>query len=265
MKLKTLFQNLALMAVSLFVCFLLFEFVIFKYILKTSDAIPNTSIANIVRYEPNAHATLYEPDGSSHTVEINKQGWNSSHQDYTAETPAGTTRIAVIGDSYVQASAVNVKEGFAEVTEQTLNANGHKAQVYRFGIDGAPLTQYLHMLRHEALAYKPNIVVIQLIHNDFDESYRFLYGRYSSSFMKLRLDGDSPVEVAPEPYKPGMIDQLKNYRSFRYLYYQTGLATYVRRLVNLVAKGEDRSRATHRKSRNPRTWLCPIRHRRAQH
>ena len=251
MTMKSLFQNLALMAASLFVCFLLFEFVIFKYILKTSDAIPNTSIDNIVRYQPNARATLYEPDGTSHTVKINKQGWNSSHQDYRQQKPANTTRIAVIGDSYVQASAVNVEEGFAEVAEQTLNQTGHNTQVYRFGIDGAPLTQYLYMLRQEALTYNPDIVVIQLIHNDFDESYRFLYGRYSSSFMKLRLDGDAPVEVTPEPYNKGMVDQLKKFRSFRYLYYQTGLAGYVRRLVNL-GKDETQDKAAASKTEAPK-------------
>lgn len=237
-KLTTLLQNCALMAASLLVCFLAFEFVIFNYILKTSDPILNTSFNEVVRYKPKTSATLYEPDGSSHSVEINQHGWNSSHKVYKQLKPANTTRIAVIGDSYVQASAVNVQEGFAEIAEQELNQAGLRAEVYRFGIDGAPLTQYLHMLRREALQYQPDIVVIQLIHNDFDESYRFLYGRYASSFMKVKLDGETLTEVAPEPYTPGLIDKLKTLRSFRYLYYQTGLAVSMRRLINL-ARGED--------------------------
>lgn len=237
-KLTTLLQNCVLMAASLLVCFLAFEFFIFKYILKTSDPILNTSFNEIVRYKPETSATLYEPDGSSHRVEINQHGWNSSHKVYKQLKPANTTRIAIIGDSYVQASAVNVQEGFAEIAEQQLNEAGLRAEVYRFGIDGAPLTQYLHMLRREALQYQPDIVVIQLIHNDFDESYRFLYGRYASSFMKVKLNGDKLTEVAPEPYTPGLIDKLKTLRSFRYLYYQTGLAVSMRRLINL-AKGED--------------------------
>ncbi|GJM03567.1 MAG: hypothetical protein DHS20C08_20680 [Rhodomicrobium sp.] len=242
-KIKALLLNMALLAGSLLFCFLVFEFVIFKYILKTSDPIPNTSFNNVVRYEPLSKATLYEPDGSSHTVEINQHGWNSSHKVYNELKPAGTTRIAVIGDSYVQASAVNVKEGFADVVEQQLNKDGIKAEVYRFGIDGAPLTQYLHMLRREALKYNPDIVVLQLIHNDFDESYRFLYGRYSSSFMKVKLQGDTITEVAPEPYKPGTIDMLKKSSTFRYLYYQTGLALTIRRLINLTNGGGDKEQA----------------------
>ncbi len=235
---KQLLENLMLLTGTLLVCFLVFEFVIFKYILKTSDVIPNTSLNGVIRYLPNTKATLYEPDGTSHTVSINENGWNSPYKTYQKQKPENTTRIAVIGDSYVQASAVNVNEGFAQVIEQQLNAKGYKTQVYRFGIDGAPLSQYLHMLTQEALQYKPDIVVVQLIHNDFDESYRFLYGRYSSSFMKLDLEGDKIKQVAPEPYNPGWVDTLKNSRTFRYLYYQTGLAAIVRRMINKEEEGQ---------------------------
>lgn len=235
MKLKPILANLALMAASLFVCFLVFEFIIFKYILKTSEVIPNTSINNVIRYVPGSKAILFEPDGKSHKVSINENGWNSSIKSYVKAKTKGTMRIAVIGDSYVHAAAVNVNEGFAEILGQQLNAKGYKNEIYRFGIDGAPLSQYLHMLRTAALQYNPDIVVVQLIHNDFDESYRFLYGRYSSSFMKLKLDDKSIKEVTPSPYKRGLVDFLKNSRSFRYLYYQTGLATTVRRMINTDA------------------------------
>lgn len=238
MNLKSIIEKVALLAGSLLFCFVIFEFVVFKYILNTSDNLPNTSINNIVRFEPNTNARLYEPDGSSHTIEINAQGWNSTKKSYKEEKTEGTLRIAVIGDSYVQASAVNTSEAFAEVIEQELNKQGHKSEVYRFGIDGAPHTQYLYMLRNEVLKYKPEIVVVQLIHNDFDESYRFLYGRYSSSFMKVNLEGDKIKEVNPEPYKPGWVDSFKNYRTFRFIYYQTGLSLYVRRLINLTKDEE---------------------------
>lgn len=238
MKLKPILANLALLAGSLVFTFLIFEFIVFKYILNTSDAIPNTSINNIVRFTPNTKARIYEPDGAYQTIEINAQGWNSTKKSYSIDKDPTTTRIAVIGDSYVQAAAVNVPEAFPEIIEQQLNKSGQKSEVYRFGIDGAPLTQYLYMLKNEVLQYKPDIVVVQLIHNDFDESYRFLYGRYASSFMKVKIEGDKITQILPEPYQPGWIDTLKEFRSFRYIYYQTGLSVYVRNLINLT-KGEE--------------------------
>ena len=44
-------------------------------------------------------------------------------------------------------------------------------------MDGAPLSQYPHVLRRDVPAFKPDVVLVQLIHNDFDESYRFLKTR----------------------------------------------------------------------------------------
>ena len=126
MNLKSILEKCALIVGSLLFCFVIFEFIVFKYILYTSDNIPNVSINNIVRFEPNTKARLYEPDGTSQTIEINAQGWNSTKKSYKEEKTEGTMRIAVIGDSYVQASAVNVPEAFAEVIEQELNKNGQK-------------------------------------------------------------------------------------------------------------------------------------------
>ena len=67
------------------------------------------------------------------------------------KTP-GVLRVAVIGDSYVHGSFVNPDQGFPEVIERELNAAGVRAEVLRFGMDGAPLSQYLHMLRREVRA-----------------------------------------------------------------------------------------------------------------
>jgi hypothetical protein len=63
-----------------------------------------------------------------------------------------------------------LQEGFPEVIERELTRAGVAAEVLRFGMDGAPLSQYLHVLRHEVRAFKPDVVLVQLIHNDFDES-----------------------------------------------------------------------------------------------
>ncbi len=238
MKLSALIERMALVLVSLLICGLFLEFFAIEYVSKTSDAVHNTSINNVIRYVPGSKATLYEPDGSSHTVEINANGWNSTKTEYKKEKQPGTLRIAVIGDSYVQASAVNVPEAFAEIIEQDLNKSGIKSEVYRFGIDGAPLTQYLHMLRKEAMQYKPDIVVVQLIHNDFDETYRFLYGRYSSSFLKLNIEGSKISEIDPAPYNPGLVDWLRKSRTFRFLYYHTGLSRTVRNTINLTRDDE---------------------------
>ena len=96
-------------------------------------------------------------------------------------------------------SFVDTAQGFPEVIERQLNAAGVPAEVLRFGMDGAPLSQYLHMLRREVSAFKPDLVVVLLIHNDFDESYRFLKTRYASAFLKIGVDEEGRPRRSPPP------------------------------------------------------------------
>ena len=83
------------------------------------------------------------------------------------------------------------------------------------------LSQYLHILESEVVAYSPDEVVIILVHNDFDESFRFVAGRYTSSFMKLSLEGGRVTrEIPPTPYAETWRDWLRQLATVRYLYYR---------------------------------------------
>jgi GDSL-like Lipase/Acylhydrolase family len=180
------------------------------------------------------------PDGTQTRVNINRQGWNSTKPAYSEAKMPGVLRIAVVGDSYVHGSFVDVGQGFPEVIERQLNAAGVAAEVLRFGMDGAPLSQYLHMLRREVGAFKPDLVVVQLIHNDFDESYRFLKTRYASAFLKIGVDEEgAPKEIAPADFAAGRADTLRELNTFRYLYYKTGAYLRLKSLVSRLWWGGD--------------------------
>ena len=45
-------------------------------------------------------------------------------------------------------------------------------RVYSFGMNAAPLSQYLAYAEHASETYQPAALVIPIIENDFDESYR---------------------------------------------------------------------------------------------
>jgi hypothetical protein len=239
-RLKSWLGNLGLLSLSLFLSLAVLEHVVFRYILVPDDLVENVTIKGVVRYMPNTRSTFRHPDGRSSLVTINADGWNSTKPDYvTARTP-GKRRIAVIGDSYVHGAIVDVGEGFPELMERDLKARGADVEVLRFGMDGAPLSQYLHVLRREVLAYKPDVVLVPLIHNDFDESYRFLKTRYASSFMKLARDENgSVVEVPPGEFRYGVADSLRGYRTFRYLYYKTNFYLHAKGFVSRWFWGGD--------------------------
>ena len=55
--------------------------------------------------------------------------------------------------------------------------------VYSFGMNGAPLSQYLAYAEHARDMYRPDALVIPIIENDFGESFRqFQAGRNYLSF-----------------------------------------------------------------------------------
>lgn len=115
LKLKHLAQNMALALASLLMVLVLLEVVVFGLILKPDDPLSIATINSVVRYEPMREATFRHPDGRQSHVTINRDGWNSSKPRYEPEKPAGRLRIAVIGDSYVQASYVDTRQAFPEV------------------------------------------------------------------------------------------------------------------------------------------------------
>jgi GDSL-like Lipase/Acylhydrolase family len=230
--------NLFLVLCSLSACLLLCELVIFRYIFVPDDVLHNVTIDGVVRYVPGTRAVMRHADKSTSLITINSHGWNSTKPSYTLEKPAGKLRIAVVGDSYVHGGFIDVDKGFPEVLEKELALRGTKADVLRFGIDGAPLSQYLHVVRSEVVRYKPDVVVIPIIHNDFDESYRFMHTRTGSSFLKFGQDAQGNViELAPADFKKGMADKLRNFRTFRYLYYKTNAYLKLKWLVSKVYWG----------------------------
>jgi hypothetical protein len=232
-KLRHIAANLALAAGAVLATLAFLEFVVFSLVLKPDDVLPNVSVNNVVRYMPGTRAVFRHPDGSETLATINALGWNSTKPDYARSRTPGVLRVAVVGDSYVHGSFVNVGDGFPEVIERQLNGAGLRAEVMRFGMDGAPLSQYLHMLRREVRAFQPDIVVVLLIHNDFDESYRFLKTRYTSSFMKLGIDdGGAVTEIPPADFTPGPADLLRELATFRYLYYKTNAYLHLKSLVS---------------------------------
>ena len=120
---------------------------------------------------------------------------------------------------HISAFQVAYNRSIAEQLESKLG--NRRFQVYRFGIDGAPLSQYLHMLRHEVLQYNPDLVIVNLVHNDFDESYSFKPGVYTSAFMKLKLENDIVAnELNPIPYEMPWYNWIRESATWRYLAYR---------------------------------------------
>jgi hypothetical protein len=200
---KLLLLSLPVLAVSI-ACL---EFGLFRYVVVV-DNVPLATYDHahqLLKYWPGQTGVRYPDRDRRHpvTYSINDDGWNSAHQAYAPDRKS-RRRVAVIGDSFVEAFQVNPAQSVSARLESVLGPAGF--EVYSFGISGAPLSQYLHMARYVARAFHPDAIVVVIVHNDFIESYREKPERFSASFLRLQL-GQTVREVPPLPYERRPIAQ----------------------------------------------------------
>jgi lysophospholipase L1-like esterase len=220
-RLKNIAINAGLMLGSLLIGLLLCELVLFRFFLLPSDVPANAFDKGLIRYAPLQSGIWRVRNEIAAPYASNRQGWNSGVGDYAVARRPGVMRVAVVGDSMVEAMQVPHDRSMADRLAVDLSRDSHPAEVYRFGIGGAPMSQYLNMVEREVVRYHPDWIVVLLVHNDFDESFEFVQGHYTSSFLKLRIaDGKVAGEIAPAPWRPGTADWVRRTAIARYMYYR---------------------------------------------
>ncbi len=233
MKLRRLAANLGL-SLATVVLFLAFcELVVFRFIWLASDVPANAFVDGVVRYQPHQRGVWRVRAEIAAPYRINGQGWNSGTGDYDVARHPGITRIAIVGDSFIEALQVPHDHSVGEDLASDLAADGKPTEVYRFGVSGAPMSEYLQMIEHAVVPYRPDWIIVLIVHNDFDESYKFKAGRYTSSFLKLRVAaGRVTGEIAPAPWRPGAIEWLRQTATARFFLYRWQVRPEL--LVNLM-------------------------------
>lgn len=116
----------------------------------------------------------YRKEGVSY-ITINSDGYRDV--EHTIEKPAGTVRIAVIGDSYTEALQVAHSEAFYSVMRERLIGcrafNGSNIEVLSFGVSGYGTAQEFITLKEEVWKYSPDIVMLAVTtNNDITDNYR---------------------------------------------------------------------------------------------
>jgi hypothetical protein len=83
-------------------------------------------------------------------------------KDYSLSKSRGIFRVALIGDSYVMASGVEIEESFHSILEEKLNKvqRDRTYQFINFGVGGCNLRQYLGIIRFKATEYEPDLIIV---------------------------------------------------------------------------------------------------------
>ncbi len=134
--------------------------------------------------------------------------------------------IAVIGDSFISAFQVDTDKKYPFLLHNMLKP---EYEVYAFGIDGAPLSQYLNISRYVNRHFNPDILVFNIVYNDFDESIAQLVpGR--NWFLKVSVKDDGQINETIPVTKP----DLPQYRLWKRVLYKSALFRYL--YLNLMTK-----------------------------
>ncbi len=91
--------------------------------------------------------------------EINRFGWRD--RDWSIEKPKQTARIALLGDSYVEALQVAREKTTAAIMEKEMTQRlGHSVEVMNFGRSCNTQSEELLILKKDILQFQPDVVVL---------------------------------------------------------------------------------------------------------
>ena len=119
---------------------------------------------------------LYQREGGAY-VRINSDGLRD--REHARTKPAGTLRIALLGDSFVEAMHLPMEQTFWSLLERKLQEcdafPGKQVEVINFGVSGYGTGQELLTLREKVWDYSPDLVVLAFTtHNDIYDNSRAL-------------------------------------------------------------------------------------------
>jgi lysophospholipase L1-like esterase len=112
---------------------------------------------------PNVYGKHEQAGSFSTTFRTNSHGLRD--REYSFEKPDGRMRILALGDSFTWGWGVNDGEIYTEVLESLL----HGVDVINLGVTAFNLAQEYKYLKLEGMRYRPDVVVLALCMNDFDD------------------------------------------------------------------------------------------------
>lgn len=141
------------------------------------------------RYREGFSGRVYVPESDREILlRFNRDGYRGP--DRPRDKPPGERRLAVLGDSFVAAVAVEEEETMVDLLEERLSRPGAAWEVLSFGASGYSTAQSLLTFRHFARAYHPDLVVAAFtVANDLSDNSREL-SHARRPYFELDAGGD---------------------------------------------------------------------------
>lgn len=161
-------------------------------------------------------------------MRINAQGMRGD-RDFTLEKPAGTCRIALMGDSYFMGYEAHYEDTIGHLLEVRLADMGYTVEVLNFAVSGFSTEEMLREFEARTVLFDPDIVVSQFGAGDFADNMR--PGLY-------RMDENGVPQPTNGSYLPAveLRDYLMQFGIYRMLIRHSHLYSGFREWAGLTVK-----------------------------
>ncbi len=133
-------------------------------------------------------------------IQINSAGFRDLERE--VEKPEGVVRIALLGDSLVEAIQVPFHETAGQVLEAKLGAwtqGRQRFEVLNFGVSNHGIGQYLLMWEERVREYQPDYVFVLVAALHMNRAVRPFHQRLRVRPV-FRLENDELIRVPPQDY-----------------------------------------------------------------
>jgi hypothetical protein len=155
-----------------------------------------------MRLIPGKHGRSVKPGLFDVAVEVNSAGFRD--REHSPDKPPGVRRIALLGDSFVEAIQVPFEQSVTWLLENRLS----RAEVMSFGVSGTGTARQYLALRHYALPYKPDMVVLFFFAgNDISDNSARLQGKPYLPYPAVTPTGKLARQPNGEPLFTPFADQ----------------------------------------------------------
>jgi hypothetical protein len=161
-------------------------------------------------------------------VTINSQGMRDA-REHAFEAPAGTCRVALMGDSYFMGYEASFEDSIAGQLEAVFEQAGYDLDVLNFAVSGHGTSEMILHFENLASRFSPDITVFQFHASDYSDNIR----------ARLhRLDAEGRVEATGQSYLPavGIRNQLEAIPAYRWMSEHSQIYSGLREKAAVFAK-----------------------------
>lgn len=169
-KIKGIFSNILLLFITIIVFLIVIE-ILLRIFYPQNLNITRLDSEKIFELKPNIESILKRQEFITN-VKINSQGLRD--REYDLKKPNDTTRIAVVGDSFVFGFGVELNETMVKILENKSSSRLNKNyEVINFGVSAYGTEQEYILIKDSVINYNPDIIILAFSLNDIKENVKF--------------------------------------------------------------------------------------------